>query len=64
VSRWGAFWRTLTKNRRSTVTAIVVLIALVAMAERVMAHGYHLGAQWGPDKRFELTPPSIFPGHG
>ncbi len=56
MSRWHAVWGAITRNRLSLTAAGVFVIAVVVVVERVMDHGYRFGAQWGPDKRFELAP--------
>lgn len=46
-----------TFNRWGVIgTTILAMLALV-ICERVMAHGYRLGAQWGPDRKIDLAPP-------
>jgi hypothetical protein len=56
VNRWHVVWRAISKNRLSMATAMIIVIAVVLVAERVMDQGYQFGVQWGQDKRFELAP--------
>jgi hypothetical protein len=53
LSRWRVLGRAVTKNRLLTCA---IVLALLLLAERVMANRYRLGLQWGPDKRIELAP--------
>jgi hypothetical protein len=56
LNQWRVFWRAITKNRLSMLTAGVFIVGMIVVTELVMVHRYRLGFQWGPDKRFELAP--------
>jgi hypothetical protein len=58
VTRWRVLWRVITNSRRSIVAVTVLVFGTVVVVELVMAHGYRVGVQWGPDRHLELAPAS------
>jgi hypothetical protein len=58
LNPWRSLWSAITHNRLvAVVVAIVVLIAVYGLVERVMTHGYGVLVQWSQNGRIELTPP-------
>jgi hypothetical protein len=50
-------WPRFLASPLGLVLSLVVVLAALVMADRVMSHGYRLTAQWGPNGRVELAPP-------
>jgi hypothetical protein len=48
--------RAIASNPFSILVTVVAITAAVVAVDRVMAHRYQFGLQWGPDRRLDLAP--------